>query len=76
MLMYRRREVYKPPPPGREGAVLKALPVQEDLPPGPTVECAECGARLRTGTFHNAAKPQAHQALAGLVVVQRLDTED
>ena len=39
------------------------LPLQKDLPPGPTWRCMACGTRLRTGQPHSAVLPEPHYSI-------------
>jgi hypothetical protein len=48
--------------------VVTLLGPQADLPKGRTLECRECGTRLRDGQPHTARSPKPHQSLAALII--------
>ena len=48
--------------------MLQKMKPQEDLPPGDTFQCLDCGARVRTGEIHSALSPRPHRSLDMLFV--------
>lgn len=55
--------------------LIEAAP-QDDLPPGRTLLCTECGTRVRDGQPHTAMRPRPHATLGALIRVESLEDAD